>query len=63
MSDAQFKQNEAMIRRHRETLRYLAILIERAGGEVVLLPSELVEDRTIHKVQGSLGHVHLQVKR
>jgi hypothetical protein len=50
-------------RQHEEVLRFLAILVERAGGEILLLPSELSEDRQLSKDDGPLGTVRLIAKR
>ncbi len=49
---------------HEEVLRYLAILVERAGGMVMLLPKDLAEDRQLSKDEiGLTGAVKLTAKR
>jgi hypothetical protein len=51
-------------RQHDEALRYLAILVERAGGEVLLLPADLMHDRQLSKQdEVTLGTVRLTAKR
>lgn len=51
-------------RQHEEVLRYLAILVERAGGVVVLLPKDLSEDRQLSKNEvGLTGAIKLTAKR
>jgi hypothetical protein len=50
-------------RQHQEVLRYLAVLVERAGGEVLLLATDLAEDRQLSKDDGPLGTVRLTAKR
>ena len=49
--------------RYQEVLRYLAVLVERAGGEVLILQSELEINRGIRKQEKVGGAVHLRVER
>ncbi len=59
--ESDFKQLQ---RQHEEALRCLAILVERAGGEVLLLPADLVHDRQISKDEiGLTGAIRLRAKR
>ncbi len=51
-------------RQHEEVLRCLAILVERAGGEVLLLPADLQHDRQISKDEVAFtGAIRLTAKR
>ncbi len=52
-------------RQHEDVLRLLAVLVERAGGEVLLLSSDLVHDRQLSRDEpvGLTGAVRLRSKR
>ncbi len=51
-------------RRYQDALRYLAVLVERAGGEVIILHSDLEVDRRLSKDEiGFTGSVRLKVER
>ena len=49
--------------RYQEVLRYLAVLVERSGGEVLIMQSELEVNRGIRKQEKPGGAVHLRVER
>ncbi len=65
MIDPKFDDYKQLRRQHEEALRLLAALVERVGGEVLLLPSELVHDRQLSKTDlgGLTGAVRLTAKR
>lgn len=50
-----------LIKRNNELMRYLAVLVERAGGEVLITPAELLKNRTLEKNDELLGGVRLKV--
>ena len=49
--------------RYQEVLRYLGVLVERAGGEVLILPSELEVNRGLMKQDKHGGSVYLKTER
>lgn len=53
-----------MLRQRRDALRLLGILVERLGGEVTILPDELVYDRNISRDDiGFTGAIRLRSER
>ena len=52
-------------RQHEDVLRLLAVMVERAGGEVLLLSSDLAHDRQLSRDEptGMFGAVRLRSKR
>ena len=49
--------------RYQEVLRYLAVLVERAGGEVLIMQNELEINRGLMKQDKHGGAVYLKVER
>lgn len=57
-------QIQQLIRQKDEVMRLLAILVERAGGEVRITPEELSHDRTIEREGiGFTGVLLLRARR
>lgn len=52
-----------IVRRQEEVMRFLAILVERAGGEVLILPQELQKKRTLRREEGPHGSFKLVVEK
>lgn len=55
---------QKLVRQRHEAIRLIGVLVERAGGEVIILPDELAPDRNVgRELIGFTGAIRLTSER